>query len=149
MSATLEGERPPRCSAARRWCAAKDGCSGDDPLEPAARPGRALEARVAATVLQALDEEAGSLLVFLPGQAEIRRTAERLAEQLPAGVLLCPLHGELELAAQRAAIEPAPPGSRKVVLATSIAETSLTIEGCGWWWTRAWRECRPSIPAVA
>ncbi|WP_323149201.1 ATP-dependent helicase HrpB, partial [Pseudomonas oryzihabitans] len=130
MSATLEGERlaallggaPVVRSEGRmfpvttRWS------------RPLGQDER-LEARVAATVLQALDEETGSLLVFLPGQAEIRRTAERLADHLPAAVLLCPLHGELELAAQRAAIEPAPVGSRKVVLATNIAETSLTIEG--------------------
>ncbi len=82
------------------------------------------------TVLQALDEQPGSLLVFLPGQAEIRRVNDDLAEPLAArGVRLCPLHGELDLNAQRAAIEPALAGQRKVVLATNIAETSLTIEG--------------------
>lgn len=95
------------------------------------QPGERIEPRVLATVLQALDEEFGSLLVFLPGQAEIRRLHEQLSEALAgrADVLLCPLHGELELAAQRAAIEPAPAGMRKVVLATNIAETSLTIDG--------------------
>lgn len=95
------------------------------------QPGERVEPRVLATVLQALDEESGSLLVFLPGQAEIRRLHEQLSEALAgrADVLLCPLHGELELAAQRAAIEPAPAGTRKVVLATNIAETSLTIDG--------------------
>lgn len=95
------------------------------------QPGERIEPRVLATVLQALDEESGSLLVFLPGQAEIRRLHEQLSEALAgcADVLLCPLHGELELAAQRAAIEPAPAGMRKVVLATNIAETSLTIDG--------------------
>src|SRR5690606_20265502 len=73
----------------------------------------------------------GSVLVFLPGQAEIRRVAEQLAERLDdrPQIRLCPLHGGLDLAAQRAAIEPAPAGQRKVVLATNIAETSLTIEG--------------------
>lgn len=93
--------------------------------------GERIEPRVVQTVLQALEEEGGSLLVFLPGQAEIRRVNEALAEQLAArtDILLCPLHGELELAAQRAAIDPPPPGQRKVVLATNIAETSLTIEG--------------------
>ncbi|MGE6993297.1 ATP-dependent helicase HrpB [Pseudomonas sp. NPDC047961] len=93
--------------------------------------GERIEPRVVQTVLQALDEEPGSVLVFLPGQAEIRRVNEMLAEQLAdrGEVMLCPLHGELELAAQRAAIEPAPAGKRKVVLATNIAETSLTIEG--------------------
>lgn len=93
--------------------------------------GERIESRVVQTVLQALGEETGSVLVFLPGQAEIRRVNEMLAEQLGerGEVMLCPLHGELELTAQRAAIEPAPAGKRKVVLATNIAETSLTIEG--------------------
>jgi ATP-dependent helicase HrpB len=93
--------------------------------------GERIEPRVVQTVMQALDEETGSMLVFLPGQAEIRRVNDALAEQLAdrSEVMLCPLHGELELAAQRAAIEPAPAGKRKVVLATNIAETSLTIEG--------------------
>ena len=93
--------------------------------------GERIEPRVVQTVLQALDEEPGSVLVFLPGQAEIRRVNDALAEQLAGRgeVMLCPLHGELELAAQRAAIEPALAGKRKVVLATNIAETSLTIEG--------------------
>lgn len=95
------------------------------------QPGERIEPRVVHTVLQALDEEPGSVLVFLPGQAEIRRVNDTLAEQLAERdeVMLCPLHGELELSAQRAAIEPAPDGKRKVVLATNIAETSLTIEG--------------------
>ena len=93
--------------------------------------GERIEQRVAQTVLQALDEEPGSVLVFLPGQAEIRRVNDVLAEQLRdrGEVMLCPLHGELDLMAQRAAIEPVPAGKRKVVLATNIAETSLTIEG--------------------
>jgi ATP-dependent helicase HrpB len=95
------------------------------------QPGERIEPRVVQAVLQALEEEAGSVLVFLPGQAEIRRVNDALAEQLAdrREVMLCPLHGELELAAQRAAIEPAPASKRKVVLATNIAETSLTIEG--------------------
>ncbi|HHM7098793.1 ATP-dependent helicase HrpB [Pseudomonas aeruginosa] len=132
MSATLEGERLSRMlndapvvrSEGRmfpvdiRW----------------GRPwqvGEFVEPRVVQTVLQALADEPGSLLVFLPGQAEIRRVAEQLGESLAGRdeILLCPLHGELELSAQRAAIEPAPPGKRKVVLATNIAETSLTIDG--------------------
>lgn len=67
------------------------------------------------TVLDALHDETGSVLVFLPGQAEIRRVHQQLAEALGEGgnVLLCPLHGELDLAAQRAAIDPAPPASAK------------------------------------
>ncbi|WP_257111718.1 ATP-dependent helicase HrpB [Pseudomonas ficuserectae] len=95
------------------------------------QPGEFIEPRVVQTVLDALGSEPGSLLVFLPGQAEIRRVNQQLAEALGerADILLCPLHGELDLNAQRAAIEPAPKGTRKVVLATNIAETSLTIDG--------------------
>ncbi|WP_426115753.1 ATP-dependent helicase HrpB [Pseudomonas sp. DSP3-2-2] len=93
--------------------------------------GEFIEPRVVQTVLDAINDETGSLLVFLPGQAEIRRVNQQLAEALGtrADILLCPLHGELDLNAQRAAIEPAPKGIRKVVLATNIAETSLTIDG--------------------
>ncbi|OCR24623.1 ATP-dependent helicase [Pseudomonas syringae] len=93
--------------------------------------GEFIEPRVVQTVLDALNDETGSVLVFLPGQAEIRRVNQQLAEALGtrADILLCPLHGELDLNAQRAAIEPAPKGIRKVVLATNIAETSLTIDG--------------------
>ncbi len=132
MSATLEGERlsallgdaPVISSRGRmypveiRW---------GRPLQV----GEWVEPKVVQTVLQALSDEPGSLLVFLPGQAEIRRVHEQLAEALAGRteIMLCPLHGELDLAAQRAAIEPAPAGRRKVVLATNIAETSLTIDG--------------------
>ncbi|WJV23785.1 MULTISPECIES: ATP-dependent helicase HrpB [Pseudomonas] len=94
-------------------------------------PGEFIEPRLVQTILEALNDESGSVLVFLPGQAEIRRVHQQLADAVGERpeILLCPLHGELDLAAQRAAIEPAPPGKRKVVLATNIAETSLTIDG--------------------
>lgn len=97
----------------------------------AAPVGQPIEPRVVQTVLQALAHESGSQLVFLPGTAEIRRVQAQLEAQLGAssGVLVTPLYGELDLAAQRRAISPAAPGQRKVVLATSIAQTSLTIEG--------------------
>lgn len=96
------------------------------PVPPKAR----IEPAVVATVREALAEESGSLLVFLPGQAEIRRTLAGLQEgRLPADVRLAPLYGDLSAADQDAAIRPAAPGTRKVVLATAIAETSLTIEG--------------------
>ena len=87
------------------------------------------EDQVAETTRRALREEDGSALVFLPGQAEIRRVAERLAERLPAGVRLAPLYGALTAAEQDFAIRPCRPPDRKVVLATAIAETSLTIDG--------------------
>ncbi|UUC51179.1 ATP-dependent helicase HrpB [Pseudomonas citronellolis] len=132
MSATLEGER---LSALLGEAPVVRSEGRMFPVELRwGRPwqvGEFVEPRVVQTVLQALADEPGSLLVFLPGQAEIRRVAEQLGEALAGRdeVLLCPLHGELELSAQRAAIEPAPAGKRKVVLATNIAETSLTIDG--------------------
>jgi ATP-dependent helicase HrpB len=95
----------------------------------AQEPQQRLEDQVARLVLTALHEEAGSVLVFLPGQAEIARTAERLAGRVPADTDLAPLYGQLSTDEQDRAISPAPAGRRKVVLATSIAETSLTIEG--------------------
>ncbi|MCP6692734.1 ATP-dependent helicase HrpB [Pseudomonas donghuensis] len=132
MSATLEGERlssllddaPVVSSEGRmypvdvRW---------GRPFQP----GEFIEPRVVDTVLQAITDESGSVLVFLPGQAEIRRVNQALQDALGErrDILLCPLHGELDLNAQRAAIDTPPAGLRKVVLATNIAETSLTIDG--------------------
>ena len=93
--------------------------------------GRAAEKRIedemAAAIRRALKEEAeGDILAFLPGVAEIERTAERVEGE---GVEIHRLHGSLDPAAQRAAIRPSRDGRRKVILATSIAETSLTIDG--------------------
>ncbi len=88
--------------------------------------GTRLEAATAELASRALGETEGGVLVFLPGQAEIARTAARLAPSLPGEVVLQPLHGGLSLAEQRAALAPLGSG-RKLVLATSIAETSLTI----------------------
>jgi ATP-dependent helicase HrpB len=89
-----------------------------------------IEAAVARAVWAALEEEEGSILVFLPGGGEIRRVADALAaEGLPDDVMVAPLYGDLDLGAQDAAVSPSPAGRRKIVLATAIAETSLTIEG--------------------
>ncbi|MBV2148437.1 ATP-dependent helicase HrpB [Sphingobium sp. AS12] len=88
---------------------------------------RRIEDEMAAAIRRAISEEAqGDLLAFLPGVREIERTAERI-EGGPYEVHL--LHGSLDPAAQRAAIRPARSGARKIILATSIAETSLTIDG--------------------
>lgn len=84
---------------------------------------------VAIATAELLRNESGSLLLFLPGVGEIQRVQEQLAGRVGSDILLCPLYGALTLAEQRQAILPAPPGRRKVVLATNIAETSLTIEG--------------------
>lgn len=84
---------------------------------------------VAIATAELLRQEPGSLLLFLPGVGEIQRVQEQLASRVSSDVMLCPLYGALHLADQRKAILPAPAGRRKVVLATNIAETSLTIEG--------------------
>jgi ATP-dependent helicase HrpB len=95
------------------------------PRDPRGR----LEDQVADAVMLALREETGSILTFLPGQAEIRRVHERLAARVGADVTIAQLHGGLDPRDQDLAVRPATGGRRKVVLATSIAETSLTIEG--------------------
>lgn len=128
MSATIDGAR-------------FSGLLGDAPViesEGKAFPlairwlGARLELRIedamASAVLTAWREEHGDILAFLPGVGEIERLRERLAEKLP-GALILPLHGQCEPAAQRAAIRRDPEGRRRIVLATAIAETSLTLEG--------------------
>lgn len=92
-------------------------------------PAERFEEAMARAIRQALAEEGGSILAFFPGQGEIHRTARLLADRLPGDVDLAPLYGALDKAEQDRAVEPAQPGRRKVVLATSVAETSLTIEG--------------------
>ncbi|MCB2045757.1 MAG: DEAD/DEAH box helicase, partial [Novosphingobium sp.] len=93
-----------------------------------ARPELRLEDAMASAIQTAWREEDGDLLAFLPGVGEIERVRERLAEKLPAALIL-PLHGQCEPGAQRAAIRRDPQGMRRIVLATSIAETSLTLDG--------------------
>ncbi len=130
MSATLDGARVARLI-------------GDAPV--IASEGRAfpvetrylgrdahtrIEEQMADAVMRALRAEPGSVLAFLPGQGEITRTVERLAERVrDPDVDITPLFGAMDMAAQTRAVSPAPSGRRKVVLATSIAETSITIEG--------------------
>lgn len=137
MSATLDGERisallngAPIVSSEGRMYPV-DVVWGKSP-----QPGEYVEPRVVSACIDVLEEQMGSVLVFLPGQAEIRRVhrdlEDWLSKQSPdqaSQILLCPLYGELSLSEQRTAIEPAPSGKRKVVLATNLAETSITIEG--------------------
>jgi ATP-dependent helicase HrpB len=103
------------------------------PVETRYRGGAAPVNPIAAvteTILRALREENGSILVFLPGVPEIRQVGDRLSRMtLDPSVVIAPLHGGLPGKAQDLAIEPVPAGKRKIVLSTSIAETSLTIEG--------------------
>jgi ATP-dependent helicase HrpB len=92
----------------------------------AAQPIEDVMARV---IADAHEHESGSILAFLPGQREILRTAERLAGRFGAETIIAPLYGNLGQGEQDRAIRPAPAGQRKIVLATSIAETSITIDG--------------------
>jgi ATP-dependent helicase HrpB len=92
------------------------------------RPDVKVEAAMASALVQAWKDEQGDILAFLPGVAQIERTADLLAQRLP-GALVLPLHGQVEPAAQRAAIRRDAQGRRRIVLATSIAETSLTLDG--------------------
>ncbi len=130
MSATLDGARvagllddAPVVASAGRAFPVETRWIGRD-------PDRRIEEAVAEAVLSALRAEPGSVLAFLPGQGEIVRTASLLAARLrPGEAEVAPLYGALDRAAQDRAVRPAPAGRRKVVLATSIAESSLTIEG--------------------
>lgn len=128
MSATIDGAR-------------FAGLLGDAPLVESAgkafpltirwlgaRPELRLDDAMTSAVLTAWREETGDILAFLPGVGEIERMRERLADKLP-GALILPLHGQCEPAAQRAAIKRDPQGRRRIVLATAIAETSLTLDG--------------------
>jgi len=92
-------------------------------------PRARIEEQMADAVTRALRAEPGSVLAFLPGAAEIRRTETLLKERVEANTDVVALYGALDAETQDSAISPAPPGRRKIVLATSIAETSLTIEG--------------------
>lgn len=120
--ATLLGHCPVHTSEGRIW-----------PVDIRHLPPRTVRVRtedhVAAVVRHMLRQEAGSVLVFLPGTAEIRRVAALLGESPAEHTSVYPLYGDLPSAQQDAALLPCPASRRKVVLATSIAETSLTIEG--------------------
>ncbi|MCT6995106.1 ATP-dependent RNA helicase HrpB, partial [Salmonella enterica subsp. enterica serovar Javiana] len=80
-------------------------------------------------VRQALDENGGDVLAFLPGRREIARTQAMLEASLDENIDIVALHGELSMAEQQAALSPAEPGTRRVVLATNVAESSVTLPG--------------------
>lgn len=129
MSATLDGARVASLMGEAQTIVS-EGRAFDVETRYLGRDANArIEEAVTRAVLRALREEPGSVLAFLPGQGEILRVAARLEEARLDGVDIAPLYGAMERAAQDRAISPAPAGRRKVVLATSIAETSLTIEG--------------------
>jgi ATP-dependent helicase HrpB len=133
MSATLDGEgvakllgdAPIVTSQGRTFPVETRYVGKAAPLLPG--PGEYPEDTVARTIARALREESGDVLVFLPGAREIRRVQSLI--QADGAVRVFPLYGELSGDDQDAALQPSPPGLRKVVLATNIAETSLTIQG--------------------
>jgi ATP-dependent helicase HrpB len=129
MSATLDGARvaallsgAPVIASEGRAFAVETRYLGRDPRQP-------IERQVADAAAAALRAERGSVLAFLPGGAEIRRAERMLAERVADAVDIVPLYGALDRDIQDRAIAPPAAGRRKVVLATSIAETSITIEG--------------------
>ena len=126
MSATLEGGPVARLLGGAAVVTSEGRAHPVEVVYRPRRSGTRLEPAVAAAVRQALEAEDGDVLVFLPGAGEIRRV-ERLLRGVAADVI--PLHGNLGPEQQDRAILPSRAGARKVVLATSIAETSLTIEG--------------------
>ncbi|HCL6626528.1 TPA: ATP-dependent helicase HrpB [Citrobacter amalonaticus] len=129
MSATLDDDRLQQCLPdAPAIVSEGRAFPVERRYQPLASQLRFDEA-VAVACAELLRKAPGSLLLFLPGVGEILRVQEQLSARVDSDVMLCPLYGALSLNDQRKAILPAPQGMRKVVLATNIAETSLTIEG--------------------
>lgn len=129
MSATLDGAR---VSELLGDAPVVESIGRTHPVELRYRERRAaaaLDDSVAAAIRDQLAIEPGGILAFLPGQREIERTAERLLGRVPQNVDVFPLYGQLDADQQDAAIRKAPQGRRKVVLATSVAESSITIDG--------------------
>jgi ATP-dependent helicase HrpB len=130
MSATLDGARVARLLGDAPVIASEGRAFPVDTRYLGRKADAPLERQMADAVAMALRADPGSVLAFLPGAAEIRRTQNFLSERVhDAAVEIVPLFGALDAGVQDRAIAPAPKGHRKVVLATSIAETSLTIEG--------------------
>ena len=130
MSATLDGARVAKLLGDAPVIASEGRAFPVETRYLGRKADAPLERQMADAIAMALRADPGSVLAFLPGAAEIRRTQNFLGERVhDAGIEIVPLFGALDAAVQDRAIAPAPKGQRKVVLATSIAETSLTIEG--------------------
>jgi ATP-dependent helicase HrpB len=130
MSATLDGARVARLLGDARVIASEGRAFSVDTRYLGRDANARIEDQMADAVMRALRAESGSILAFLPGQGEIRRVEERLMQRISdPTIVIAPLYGAMDMKAQDIALEPAPKGLRKVVLATSIAETSITIEG--------------------
>jgi ATP-dependent helicase HrpB len=130
MSATLDGARVAKLLGDAPIIASEGRAFAVETRYLGRKADAPLERQMADAIAMALRADPGSVLAFLPGAAEIRRTQNFLGERVhDAGIEIVPLFGALDAAVQDRAIAPPPKGGRKVVLATSIAETSLTIEG--------------------
>jgi ATP-dependent RNA helicase HrpB len=130
MSATLDGARVARLLGDAPVVASEGRAFAVETRYLGRKADAPLERQMADAIATALRADPGSVLAFLPGAAEIRRTQNLLTERIhDASIEVVPLFGALDASVQDRAIAPAPKGHRKVVLATSIAETSLTIEG--------------------
>jgi ATP-dependent helicase HrpB len=130
MSATLDGARVAKLLGDARMIASEGRAFAVETRYVGRKADAQVERQMADTIATALRAEAGSVLAFLPGAAEIRRTETMLRERVSdPSVEIVALFGALDASVQDRAIAPSPKGMRKVVLATSIAETSLTIEG--------------------
>jgi ATP-dependent RNA helicase HrpB len=130
MSATLDGARVARLLGEAPVVESEGRAFPVETRYLGRKADAPIERQMADAIASALRADSGSVLAFLPGAAEIRRTQNFLAERVQdASIEIVPLFGALDAAVQDRAIAPAPKGTRKVVLATSIAETSLTIEG--------------------
>ncbi len=130
MSATIDGARVAKLMGDAPVIESKGRAFPVETKYLGRDPRTHIERQVADAVVRAVEANEGSVLAFLPGAAEIRRTAEQLNERIrDTGIDIVPLYGALDAEVQDRAISPAPNGKRKIVLATSIAETSLTIEG--------------------
>ena len=130
MSATLDSARVARLLGEAPVIASEGRAFPVETTYLGRKPDAPLERQMSDAIAKALRTDAGSVLAFLPGAAEIRRTQNFLGERVnDASIEIVPLFGALDASVQDRAIAPAPKGRRKVVLATSIAETSLTIEG--------------------
>jgi ATP-dependent helicase HrpB len=129
MSATIDGARIARLIGDAPVIASEGRAFPVETRYVGRDPRARIEDQMSDAVIRALRADAGSVLAFLPGAAEIRRTETLLRERVDAATDVVALFGALDAQTQDRAISPSPPGRRKVVLATSIAETSLTIDG--------------------
>ena len=143
MSATLDIERVARLLDDPAVIISQGRSFPVDIRHRARAAGDRIEDAVADAITAAHASERGSILAFLPGQGEVLRTAERLEARFDADTLVVPLYGNLDQKAQDLAIQPAPQGQRKIVLATSIAETSMAFASSS---TAVCRGCQSSSP---